>query len=472
MKNIPEISVGILTDVEIRFRLNAPYRLSGTEEVFSGEGKATISDDGKISVFFNSSLEEAANRTFPIEVNNTETIEFEPVESENADFDLYNVVIGLQFHWERKENQRFKGALRFVYDSSSLIAVNILSIEDYLVSVISSEMSATSSPEFLKAHAVISRGWLLAQKEKASGLHQSGSAYNSVTETPDEYCCWYDREDHKLFDVCADDHCQRYQGITKAYTKTSEEAVSTTAGEVMTYHGTICDTRFYKCCGGVTEKFENNWEPVVHPYLTRVEDCEAGADHNAPDLTNEEEAERWIRSAPPSFCNTNDKEILSQVLNDYDQETTTFYRWKVTLTQEQISDLIRRKTGRDFGDIIDLIPVERGCSGRIMRLKIIGTKKIFIIGKELFIRKALSESHLYSSAFIVEKAYMTEKGSLITDKTSDTGNLPSVFTLTGAGWGHGSGLCQIGAAVMGEKGYSYKEILSHYFKGAVLEKIY
>ena len=440
------ISVGILTAAEIRFRLNAPYRMRGTEETFTGEGKVTISGDGKIEVSFTS--KETANWT--------DTIEFEPVEPENADFDLYDVVIGLQFHWERKENQRFKGALKFIVDSGNLVAVNTLSIEDYLVSVISSEMSATSSPEFLKAHAVISRGWLIAQKEKASGLHQSESAYNSVTETADEYCCWYDREDHKLFDVCADDHCQRYQGITKAYTKTSEEAVRSTAGEVMTYRDNICDTRFFKCCGGVTEKFENNWEPVVHPYLTRVEDCEPGDAHNAPDLTKEEEAERWIRSAPSSFCNTSDKKILSQVLNEYDQETTAFYRWKVTLTQEQISDLIRRKTGWDFGDILDLIPVERGCSGRIIRLKIIGTKKTMTIGKELFIRKALSESHLYSSAFIVEK----------------TNNTPTVFTLTGAGWGHGSGLCQIGAAVMGEKGYSYKEILAHYFKGAVLEKKY
>ena len=448
MKKVPEIEVGIISAGEVYFRLNAPYRLSGTEEIVSGEGRAIISGNGEISVSFNNSQINPAVSSTPVL--------YEPVEPDTADFDLFDVVIGIQFHWERKENERFKGKLKFIVDKGSLVAVNILPVEDYLVSVISSEMSATSFPEFLKAHAVISRSWLLAQKEKAAGLHQSGETYCTVTETPDEYCRWYDREDHSLFDVCADDHCQRYQGITKAYTKISEEAVTSTCGEVLTFQDNICDARFSKCCGGITENFDNNWEPVVHPYLTRVAD---GVDDFMPDLTREEEAEKWIRSAPPAFCNTNDRKVLSQVLNDYDQETTTFYRWSVTLSQEQISDLLHRKTGWDFGEVLDLIPVERGCSGRLIRLKIIGTKKTMTIGKELFIRKALSESHLYSSAFIIEK-------------TRENGNIPSAFTLTGAGWGHGSGLCQIGAAVMGEKGYSYKEILAHYFRGATLDKKY
>jgi len=457
MEKIPEIEIGIISAGEICFRLNALYRLNTTEEIVSGEGRAIISENGEISVFFNDSGITAVVKDFGITPTTNKTglcdagvVLLEPIDSENANFDLYDVVIGIQFHWERKENQRFKGKLKFISDSGSLVAVNILPVEDYLVSVISSEMSATSFPEFLKAHAVISRSWLLAQKEKASGLHQSGEAYSTVSETTDSYCHWYDREDHKLFDVCADDHCQRYQGITKVFTKISEDAVRSTSGEVLTFQGNICDARFSKCCGGITENFENNWEPVIHPYLTKVRDY---TDNFIPDLTKETEVEKWIRSAPEAFCNTNDKKVLSQVLNDFDQETTTFFRWTVTITKEQISDLLLRKTGWDFGEIIDLIPIERGYSGRLIRLKIVGTKKTMTIGKELFIRKALSESHLYSSAFIIEKA-------------------PSSFTLIGAGWGHGSGLCQIGAAMMGEKGYNYKEILAHYFNGAVLEKRY
>ena len=473
MEKTPEIEIGIVSAEEIRFRLNTPYRLSGTEEIALGEGMAMISSNGKISVFIKDSgliPAKKKSRKTPAVKPDTDFALLEPMIPGKTDFELYNVVIGIQFHWERKEKQRFIGNLKFIQDSGSIVAVNILPIEDYLVSVISSEMSTTSSPEFLKAHAVISRSWLLAQKEKAFGLHQSGEAYRAVSETPDEYCRWYDREDHKLFDVCADDHCQRYQGITKAFAKISEEAVRSTCGEVLTFQDRICDARFSKCCGGITENFENNWEPVIHPYLTKVRDCKDNfttdltkarncRDDLIPDLTKEPEAEKWIRSAPEAFCNTSDKKVLSQVLNDYDQETTTFYRWTVTLTQEQISDLLRRKTGWDFGDIIDLIPVERGYSGRLIRLKIVGTKKNMTIGKELFIRKALSESHLYSSAFIVEK-------------NSTDGALPAAFTLIGAGWGHGSGLCQIGAAMMGEKGYTYKEILTHYFKGATLEKRY
>ena len=492
MKIIPQIEVGIVSAGEICFRLNAPYRLSETGEIVSGEGKAIISESGEISVSFND-LRIKMNVKTGLPISNI--VLLEPIESVTADFDIYAVVIGIQFHWERKENQRFKGKLKFIADSGSLTAVNILPVEDYLVSVISSEMSAASSLEFLKAHAVISRSWLLAQKEKAFRLHQSDKTkaselhlleeteasrinqsdkkYCSVTETPDDYCRWYDREDHTLFDVCADDHCQRYQGITKTFSKISDEAVRSTCGEVLTFQDSICDARFSKCCGGITENFENNWEPVVHPYLTSVRDYKDHTPVNTTgfmseenrmtdivtDLTQEKEAERWIRIAPPAFCNTSDRTVLSQLLNDYDQETTAFFRWKVTLTQKQISELLYRKTGWDFGSVLELVPIQRGSSGRIVRLKIIGTKKSMTIGKELFIRKALSESHLYSSAFIVEK-------------TGENREIPIEFILMGAGWGHGSGLCQIGAAMMGEKGYCYKEILAHYFNGATLEKRY
>ncbi len=445
---VPNIEVGILSSNEIRFQLNHSYRLKGRNEMISGEGTAFFSNNKEIVIRFNDS-----------EITSTEPLCFEPVDFDSASFDIFDVIIGIHFHWERKENQRFKGELKLMIEENQLTAINILPIEDYLISVISSEMSATSSLELLKAHAVISRSWLLAQKVKASLWGQSSEQYEAIKETEDAYIRWYDREDHENFDVCADDHCQRYQGITKVSTGIAQEAIRTTYGELLTYQGNICDARFSKCCGGITEKFENNWEPVPHPYLTRLVDNPAEPTGYNLDLTSESAAGEWIAKNPPAFCNTHEKEILSQVLNDYDLETQDFYRWKVVLTQEQISSLIHRKTGWDFGDIIDLIPVERGSSGRLIRLKIVGTKKTLIIGKELFIRKALSESHLYSSAFVIEK-------------TEGKNNIPETFVLKGAGWGHGVGLCQIGAAVMGAKGYDYKAILMHYFPGAMIEKKY
>ncbi|MDL2223737.1 SpoIID/LytB domain-containing protein [Bacteroidales bacterium OttesenSCG-928-M06] len=351
----------------------------------------------------------------------------------NRSFIIQNVPIGIHFHWEREEDQEFKGELKLIHEDNKLTAINIIPIEDYLESVISSEMSATSFPELLKAHAVISRSWLLAQKEKTSLLNQTGKKYNSISETENEYIRWYDREDHKNYDVCADDHCQRYQGITKASTPAVKEAIANTFGEVLMYDGKICDTRFSKCCGGVTEQFENCWEPVPHPYLESVED---------------------------TFCNTNDQEVLKQVLNNYDQETHDFYRWTVSYSGKEISRLIRDKSGWDFGDIIDLIPIELGASGRITKLKIIGTSLTKTVGKELFIRKILSETHLYSSAFEIEKIYEEKE------------DIPKRFILHGSGWGHGVGLCQIGAAMMAKEGYSYKEILAHYFKKSQLKKIY
>ena len=433
----PQVKVGIMSSPAIRFVFPTAYSFGG--QTVEGAQEASLSD-GK--VLWGGAL--------------YDSVEFTPCDAENGSFELIDVTIGVNFHWERKENQSFRGSLRIIVEGDKLTAVNILPIEEYLLSVISSEMSATASLELLKAHAVISRSWLLAQIEKNKQLAAEETPYNPCTRTEGELVRWYDREDHVNFDVCADDHCQRYQGITRESTATVRDAIKATWGQVLTYDGTLCDARFSKCCGGVTEKFENCWEPVPHSYLTALRDGETPA---YPDLTDEREAEQWIRTSPEAFCNTTDKEILSQVLNNYDQETTDFYRWKVEYTQEELSGLIHRKTGMDFGPIIDLVPLERGSSGRITKLKIVGVRRSFTIGKELEIRRTLSETHLYSSAFIV-------------DKKDIRLDIPSRFILAGAGWGHGVGLCQIGAAVMGAKGYSYRKILTHYFPGASIEKRY
>lgn len=446
--NTPTIEVGILSSENIQFKLNGTFSQSGTAE--------TISDtEGSVSA--------SGTSSFVLRINGKEqtfndSVIFEPTDEKSEDFELYNVIIGVQFHWERAENQRFRGKLKFYAENGKLTAVNILSLEEYLLSVISSEMSSTSSLELLKAHAVISRSWLLAQIEKGKRVKDAG--YTPLVKNEDGYIRWYDREDHDRFDVCADDHCQRYQGITMVSAKQVHEALRDTSGEVLTYDGKICDARFYKCCGGVTEHFENVWEPVHHPYLTKVIDNPAAPEGYDMDLTKEENARKWILSSPEAFCNTHDEEVLSQMLNGYDQETQDFYRWKTTLTQTEIKGLLLRKVGIDLGDVLDLIPVERGVSGRLIRLKIVGSTGNITIGKELEIRKALSESHLYSSAFVVEKSYKSGE------------KIPESFTLTGAGWGHGVGLCQIGAAVMSTKGYSYQEILNHYFPASMLEKIY
>ena len=440
----PTLKVGIMYEPEIRFVLNGYHMLRETGEIMNGPQTVAFSG-GKILLNGN------AVQSGSVVLN--------PVDPKTASFDLLDVTIGIHFHWERKENQRFKGSLCIIVENEKLTAINDIPLEDYLESVISSEMSAMSSIELLKAHAVISRSWLLAQVIKGKELKQSAKKYNPVAETATEYIRWYDREDHANFDVCADDHCQRYQGITRQTSELVRQAINETFGLTLMHNGKVCDARFSKSCGGIAETFENVWEPEVHPYLQAIVDnpkAPAGFDL---DLTNENAAENWIRNTPEAFCNTHDKQVLSQVLNDYDQETTDFYRWKVTYAQQVIAELIARKSGRDFGAIIDLIPVERGKSGRLKKLKIVGSKLTLIIGKELQIRKTLSESHLYSSAFVVDK-YNIENG------------IPQEFILTGAGWGHGVGLCQIGAAVMGEKGYTFEEILMHYFRGAELEKLY
>ncbi|MDR0233116.1 MAG: SpoIID/LytB domain-containing protein [Dysgonamonadaceae bacterium] len=451
--NIPTIEVGIMSAKSIEFQLNGCFRQISGEEMENVSGKAIVTGDSSFVLHLGDKQQKI-----------DDFVLLEPLDEEQANFELYHVVIGVKFHWERKETQRFKGKLKIHVENGMLTAVNILSLEDYLLSVISSEMSAASSLELLKAHAVISRSWLLAQIEKGKQLKDAN--YKTLIRNEEGYIRWYDREDHSRFDVCADDHCQRYQGITKVSSPQVYEALKATSGEVLMYDNAICDARFYKCCGGITEKFENVWEPVVHPYLTKVIDNEVTRDNVTSDLTIEENARAWILGNPSAFCNTRDKEVLSQVLNDYDQETQDFYRWKVTLTQVEIKDLLFRKIGIDVGDVLDLIPMERGVSGRIIRLKIVGNKDTIVIGKELEIRKALSESHLYSSAFVVEKVYDTCHCGL------DPQSPPSKFLLSGAGWGHGVGLCQIGAAIMGAKGYPYREILTHYFPHAELKKIY
>ncbi len=367
-------------------------------------------------------------------------------------------------------------------DADNITAINILPVEDYLASVISSEMKATSSPELLKAHAVISRSWLLAQMEKRGRLQDGHNGFFSFTKKEDELIRWYDREDHTIFDVCADDHCQRYQGITRANNRAVEEAVKATRGRILTYGNEICDARFSKCCGGITEEFQYCWEDTPKPYLVAVRDIsheaskremeDCGCQVNDNDITNANgtslsstpdqqyaDISSWLRGSPDAFCNTADKSILSQVLNDYDCETPDFYRWRVEYTQEELSKLISDKLKDDFGDIADLVPLERGKSGRISKLKIVGTNKTFTIGKELEIRRTLSDTHLHSSAFVV-------------DKDDIVNGIPGRFTLIGAGWGHGVGLCQIGAAVMGARGYGYDSILLHYYRGAEIKKIY
>ncbi len=434
----PQVTVGIVSGQKIQFVLNHVYlakgdRVTGSQAVEFSEG----------AILWNGNL--------------YRQLVFQPA-SQGASFSLSDVTIGVNFHWERKETQTFLGTLRLVVEADKICAINELPVEDYLESVISSEMSATSSLQLLKAHAVISRSWLLAQMEKRRLAQERGDNFFSFIRKDNMLIRWYDREDHTIFDVCADDHCQRYQGITKETSSHVAEAIRQTRGQILTADGEICDARFSKCCGGATEEFEYCWEDTPKSYLKAVADHGPGT--VLPDLRVEANAERWIRSSVPSYCNTTDRRVLSQVLNDYDQETTDFYRWKVSYTQQELSELITTKLKIDFGHILDLVPLERGKSGRIVKLKIVGSERTFIIGKELEIRRALSATHLYSSAFVVDKPPADARGR------------PAGFDIVGAGWGHGVGLCQIGAAMMGEQGFGYDDILLHYYQGAQITQIY
>lgn len=574
----PKVQVGILFEPQIEFILPTPYKVYGDYEGTNYRGTA----EGKQVATY---LEDRISWNGLI----FRELQFKPLNREIDAFELLDVTIGINFHWERKENQRFMGALKIIVENGKLTGINVIHVEDYLTSVISSEMSASASPELLKAHAVISRSWLLASlfpvgrekdclyyktadgmnykilKEKKQELRERATEaerimwerlrrnllgikfrrqhiignyivdfialkehliieidgeYRETSEQhakdeertrhleslgyrllrfsnrevivqPDivldkikariaqpsplpteegsgERLCWYGREAHTRFDVCADDHCQRYQGITRASTEMVKQAIAATCGQVLMSGGKICDARFSKCCGGAFEEFQYCWEDVKHPYLSNQRDLIAQPsplptgerEGERLDLTVEAEADRWIRTSPPAFCNTTDKKILSQVLNDYDQETTDFYRWKVEYTQDELSDLIMKRSGVDYGQIIDLIPIARGTSARLWKLKIVGTKKTLTIGKELEIRRTLSPSHLCSSAFVVDKEEVSPEG------------IPGRFILTGAGWGHGVGLCQIGAAVMGEEGYKYDTILLHYYINAEITTLY
>ena len=449
----PQIQVGILTEPQIAFELLTPYQMWGTycngvvthHRMASGKQVATY-EKGKIRW----------------EGYAYDTLWFEPFDTATDAFELTDVTIGIHFHWERKENQRFRGGLKLVVEGEKLTAINVIGVEDYLTSVISSEMSAMASLELLKAHAVISRSWLLQpftlHRGGQGGTFEARQGGASEAGQESESIKWYDRSAHTHFDVCADDHCQRYQGITRASTPLAAEAVQATRGQVLMSGGEICDARFSKCCGGAFEEFQYCWEDAKHPYLTKQRDSKTQT--TLPDLGMEAEAEQWIRTSPEAFCHTTDKRVLAQVLNNYDQETTDFYRWTVAYTQQELSALIKLRSGIDYGQILDLVPVARGTSGRLWKLKIVGTQRTLIIGKELEIRRTLSPSHLYSSAFVVDKVDVNADG------------IPGRFLLTGAGWGHGVGLCQIGAAVMGEQGHSYDAILLHYYRGAILDKRY
>lgn len=425
-----KIDIGILCAPQIKFDFIGTFCLDS----------ATCPKENMVSV---------KNGRLYYNGNFYERLAFVPFDTESM-FTLHDVVIGVNFHWQRKESQTFKGELHFILEEGKVRAINRIDVEEYLVSVISSEMSATSSLEFLKAHTIVSRSWLYAQLMRREKVEQGTLGW----ENDDEIVRWYAREDHTLFDLCADDHCQRYQGVTRAHNPNVERAVKDTAGLVLKFDGEVCDARFSKCCGGVTELFSSCWENDDYGYLRALRDCESG--ESLPVLSTEEGVRYWIENMPVSFCSTNDNAVLSQILNGYDRETNDFYRWKVEYSQEELSVIVAERSGIDFGLIEDLVPVERGPSGRITRLRVVGSKAVRVVGKELEIRRWLSKTHLYSSAFVVDKQV---NGTSV------------VFILKGAGWGHGVGLCQVGAAVMGEKGYDCRRILSHYYPGTVVELV-
>lgn len=441
----PYINVGILTDKKIKFELYGDFSVVGSKEMFSGVFTAELKNDGIYC------------RSTKHEIQGSALIEFNPSDPISESFLLKDVVIGNKFHWERKEKQRFIYSLQLLKVGSEIVAINHIPLERYLTSVISSEMSAKSSIELLKAQAVIARSWVLAQIDRSNKLKENKETHETSLEFKDEIIRWYDREDHNLFNVCADDHCQRFQGVTKIISDSSFNAVEQTKGIILLSGGSVCDARYSKCCGGISESFENVWESIKHPYLKSVVDYKFEPENFKLDFSDEINAEKWIRGNPASYCNTHDRKILSHILVDYDRETKDFFRWKVEYTQDELASLIKQKSEIDFGNIIDLIPVERGDSARLVKLKIVGTKKSITVGKELEIRRLLSKTHLYSSAFVVKKIGK---------------NIPEKFIIHGAGWGHGVGLCQIGAAVMAEKGYNFDEILLHYFKNSELKKIY
>ncbi len=443
----PIIAVGLmnLPSGNVSFELHGDFLTANNIALAAGNYQTTVSDG--IIQFSNGSFF-------------TSEITLSPNDP-TASFTIHDVVIGIGFHWERKENQSFQGALKLKIDTNgNLQIINLAPLEDYITSVISSEMSATANIELLKAHSIISRSWLLAQIKPWRIERQTDLSNGAIFTNEDgdqELIRWYAKEAHTEFDVCADDHCQRYQGITKATQQRVFETIKSTRGSVLTFEETICDARFSKCCGGMVEAYEAVWDNTKLDYLRVFYDEENFPAEYELSLTNEVNATKWILNSPPAFCNTKDKEVLAKILPGFDQETTDFYRWKVTLTQEEIQSLLLKKLGVDFGAILKLEPVARAESGRLIKLRIVGEKSSLIVGKELEIRRALSPSHLYSSAFIIE---------------ADSAPIPKYFTLYGAGWGHGVGLCQIGAALMAERNYDFQKILTHYYPGAGLHPLY
>lgn len=442
----PVVKVGILSDEKIEFGLYGDYFAYGFNQIFNGVIYAELKDNKIICSIGRKTIEVS------------DKIQFDP-SNEKVDYFLFNEIkVGEKFHWENKEKERFRGSLLLKIYEEKIVVINLINIEDYLRSVISSEMSDKSTLQALKAHAVVSRSWLLSHmylKEQTENKNEHVVEEKNVTE----HITWIKRQEHKLYDVCATDHCQRYHGITRLSTGMALRAVNETEGIVLTYQNEICDTRYSKCCGGITESFENVWEQKKIDYLTSVIDYKFEPENYSIDFSNEECSKKWILNSLPAFCNARDKNTLSNILIDYDQKTKDFYRWEVKYSQKTLAKIIKEKTAIDFGDILDLIPGVRGASSRLITLKIIGSKKTLIVGKELEIRRILSSTHLYSSAIVIEKQEVKD-------------GVPQKFIIKGAGWGHGVGLCQIGAAVMSAEGYKFDEILSHYFSRAMLKKNY
>ena len=452
----PTIRVGLMTGAQqARITLSEGYADEAGDPLGAGDYVARLVDDGVV----------LAADGFGPDVRAARALRLSPNDFDSCRVTVHDVTIGIDFHWQRKEAQQFQGALVIQATDSGLTIINELPLESYLVSVISSEMSAACPPELLRAHAVVSRSWLLAQLAQVPAPMGESNAGNDHDSNEGDASAalsiirWYDRESHTDFDVCADDHCQRYQGISKAFSPEAFAAVRDTRGKAMTWRDEVCDTRYSKSCGGITEVYSAAWEERDVPYLAAVYDGAADISAYTMPLTTEANADAWIRNAPPAFCNTQSKELLSRILPGFDQETLDFYRWRVRYEADELRALIESRLGIDVGRVRGLEPLERGRSGRLIRLQITGDRRTLVIGKELEIRRALSRSHLYSSAFVVE-AEATEA------------DYPRAFTLIGAGWGHGVGLCQIGAAVMADHGYSHAEILSHYFPGAQLRALY
>ena len=443
MKKEPTLRVGILQGYrEVAGRLNGSFLINDSRSL-SGRFSARVRE-GRIL------LADAAGQ----EIIHEKEVRCTPLD--NSTFTLLDVTIGIHFHWERKQEQTFRGELWLIVDeNNTLTAVNSIPLEDYLSSVVSSEMNAEGSLEFLKAHAIASRSWLISMLEVAGKGKLGENASPGPPLQTKEFIRYYHRVDHTLFDVCADDHCQRYQGITRLISENARQAVEMTRGMFLVYNNDICDARYHKACGGLTDNFANTWENVTVPYLTSVSDSAVPYDP----IHTEDEAREWILGDPEAYCNTKDSNALRRILPSFDQETTDFFRWKVTYTRVELEEIIRDKSRIDFGNLLRLTPIERGPSGRIVRLQIAGSKRILTIGRELEIRRWLSRSHLYSSAFVVSVE-------------NDAAGLPVSFVLHGAGWGHGVGLCQIGAAVMALKGFTAESILKHYFRGAELQKLY